>query len=405
MTKTPTTSPYQPHELYNQVTYADWQAAATKAIKGADLATLEKVSSDGIEIHPLYIERSTPNAIAAKPSDFAGAWDIRQYVRVTDAKSANAQALKELENGANSVEFEICDENVDFKTLINGIHYDLATIAVDGYELNVNLAKALIEAIPAEKRANALLNFNIGPNSLKMAGSSGFEHDEAFDLFKQYKDVVPKAKFFTADAAQLIELGASRSLQVAFLIACLIDGYRKAEGLGFEVEAVHKAAEVKIGVNQEVFLEVAKIRALRSIWARVAAKIGVSSELSVHAITSSAMMTEEDPYSNVLRISSACFAAGVGGANIITTRPFEIDEAKENDFSRRLARNTQIVLANESNISRVIDPSGGSYAIEALTNDIVSKAWALVQKIEELGGLNAAIHSGFIAKNIGASEV
>ena len=123
--------------------------------------------------------------------------------------------------------------------------------------------------------------------------------------------------------------------------------------------------------------------------------------MNLQVIVSSEIVEDELPPTNILRISNAIFAEWLGGANIITTRSFEPDPEKENEFTRRIARNTQIILANESNIARANDPAAGSFAFEALTSEIAKDAWSIIQEIEKAGGFSKAIKSGFIAKKLG----
>jgi methylmalonyl-CoA mutase len=356
-------STFAPDTSYNPAGTEEWKAEAIKALKGKEWDTLEKQSSDGIAVHPLYFDCPEVFSLATKPQDFKGTWDIRQTVGFIDAKTANKTALKDLENGVNSIEFVGTDAKSDFVTLLENIHYDLASFALDNAD--VATAAALLAAVPANKQKGALLVLNLKAD------------DKSIALFKANKDTFTNSSFFTADAASL-DADKTRAEQVAHAILEGIKALKAGEEQGVSPQAIANSLLFKINVNQENVVEIAKLRALRSLWAKVCAKAGIDATMSVHAYTSKAMMTETDPYSNVLRNSVAVFAAAIGGANIITTLPHEI--GKEDDFSRRLARNTQIVLANESHIGRVNDPAGGAYGFETLTGEIAKSAWKLVQE-------------------------
>ncbi len=354
-------STFAPDTAHNPIGVEEWKAEAIKALKGKEWETLEKQSSDGVAVHPLYFDCPEAFTLAAKPQDFKGTWDIRQIVNINDATSANKTALVDLENGVNSIEFTGANEGSDFKALLENIHYDLASFALD--KCDVETAKALFAAIPVAKQKDALLVLNLKADAASIA------------LFNEYKDRFAKTTFFVAAAN---DENKTRAEQVATAIIEGIKALKAGDENGIAPQEIAKSLLFKIFVNQENVVEIAKLRALRNLWAKVCAKAGIDAPMSIHAYTSKAMMTETDPYSNVLRNSVAVFAAAIGGANIITTLSHEI--GKEDDLSRRLARNTQIVLANESNLARVNDPAGGAYGFETLTGEIAKGAWKLVQE-------------------------
>ena len=382
-------SAFNPEFPYDDANIDIWHEAALKALKGKEWDTLEKHSSDNLAIHPLYYVRPETFALAPKPQDFIGSWDIRQVVKVTDEKIANKVALRDLQNGVNSIEFEFTKNDADLATLLEGIHYDFATIAISPAASDLKLAKSLFGAIPDGKQKSALLALNLPVNA------------ETIAFYKANKDTFTNSSFFAISALDLAETGASRETQVAFAISSGLELLKLAEAADLAIEEIAAKTNFAIGVNQENVVEIAKTRAVRQLWEKVCAKSQLDAPMSVHAYTTKAMMTEEDPYSNVLRSSIAVFAASIGGANIITTFAHDYLTAddnptsKENDFARRLARNTQIVLANESSLGRVNDPAAGSYAFETITNEIAQGAWTKVQEIEKAGGITTAIQNEY----------
>lgn len=402
MTQSLEKSPFEPAELYNQVTLENWRETAIKALKGEAFETLEKTSDDGIAIHPLYTAQDVgaPNILAPKTNN-DGLWDIRQRVLVEAENDANKIALNELENGANSIDFEVSNAEFDFASLSNGIFDDLASIAIIGHENGLEIAKNIVSQMPSEKLEKSLLAFNLDPLSLNLTGFDNYNLDDALVFYGENIDKAPQAKFFCASADWMLGIDASRALQVAILIASGIEYLRAGENKGFEHSQINKALLFQIGIDGQVILEIAKLRAIRTLWAKVGAAIGENLSMDLQAIVSSQMLEDEHPHTNILRIANACFAAGTGGANIITTRSFEPEPEKESDFTRRIARNTQIILANESNIAQANDPASGSYAFETLTSEIAKSAWGIVQEIEKAGGFSKAIKSGFIAKKLG----
>lgn len=402
MTQSPVNSPFEPAELYNQVALESWRETAVKALKGEAFETLEKTSDDGIAIHPLYTAQDVgaPNALAPKTNN-DGLWDIRQRVLVEAENEANKIALNELENGANSIDFEISDTKFDFAALSNGIFDDLACIGIIGHENGLEIAKNIIGQTPKEKLEKSLLSFNLDPLSLNLTGFDNYNLDDTLAFYGENIGKASKAKFLCASADWMLGIDASRALQVAILIASGIEYLRAGENKGFNPSQINEALLFQIGIDGQVILEIAKLRAIRTLWAKVGAAIGENLPMDLQAIVSSQMLEDEHLHTNILRIANACFAAGTGGANIITTRSFEPDPEKESEFTRRIARNTQIILANESNIARANDPASGSFAFEALTSEIAKSAWGIVQEIEKAGGFSKAIKSGFIAKKLG----
>jgi methylmalonyl-CoA mutase len=406
MTESLINSPFTPAQLYNQVTLDNWRETAIKSLKGADFSVLEKISPDKINIQPLYsaVDVQSVYPIAPKATQTYGVWDIRQRLVVESEADANKIALSELEGGVNSIEFEFADANIDFAKLINGIKSDLATIGIIGYDNGIELANKLIAATPSDNLKDALFAFNLNPASLGLMGLDTYSIDDAIEFYLSNNVKLPKAKFFLASANWMLEIGASRALQVAILIASGLEWLREGEAKNIDANAINKALLFKIGIDGQVILEIAKLRAIRLLWAKIGASMGIELPMDLQAIVSGTMLEDLHPHTNILRIANACFAAGTGGANIISTRSFEPDPENESEFTRRIARNTQIVLANESNIARVDDPAAGSFAFEALTNDIAQKAWALIQSIEANGGLSAAMKAGLIGDYMNAEH-
>lgn len=402
MSKNQSNSPFSPTDLYNEVTYQDWQNIAKKSMKDADYSALEQISKDGIPMHPLYTKADAQNvhALAPKPRDSFGVWDIRQRVFVENEIDANKIAIDELENGTNSIEFEFENSEIDFNALNNGVFTNLACIGLIGYENGLKIAQKLIKQTKSQELSQAIFAFNLNPSTLKSLGFETYSLNDAIDFYKTNFENAPKCKYFLASSNWLIEIGASRALQVAILIASGIEWLKTGEENGISAQAINDALLFKIGTDGEVVLEIAKLRAARLLWAKIGAQIGANLSMDLQAIVANHMLEAINPYTNILRITNACFAASCGGANIISTPDFQIDAENQNDFTRRIARNTQIVLSGESHIARVNDPAAGAYAFEALTNHIAQNAWELVQKIEAKGGLDKAVQTGLIAQMI-----
>ncbi len=389
---------FAPNEAHKSYSFDDWKQEAIKSLKGEDFAVLEKESSDKIALHPLFVAQSQEANPAKSATETYGAWDIRQRISTESANDANSQALKDLEGGTNSIEFEI-SENFDLKTAIQGIDTKIAAVGLIAYEKGIEYAEKLAEIGGADD----LLLYNLNPNGLKMMGYRAYSMAQALEFYQTKASKTPKAKFFLSSSNWLLEIGASRALQVAIAIASGLEYLREGIAAGIDANSINKALLFKIGVNQETLLEAAKVRALKVLWAKVCTNHGIATEIDLQAITSANMLETEYPHTNILRITNACVGAALGGANIISTICF--DTENESDFTRRIARNIQTILAQESHLARVNDPGKGSYAIEALTAEIADQAWEIVKEIEEMGGLSKAIDNGYVASAINPPPV
>ncbi len=207
--------------------------------------------------------------------------------------------------------------------------------------------------------------------------------------------------FCVADARPVHAAGGGEAQELAFAIASALAYLRALEGAGLSLDVARKAISFRIAVDADEFLGVAKLRALRRLWARVEDACGLApAPALVHAETAWRMMTRRDPYVNMLRTTVATFSAAVGGADRITVLPFTQAIGLPDDFARRAARNTQLVLLEESNLDKVADPTAGAGGFETLTEDFCDKAWALVQQAEKAGGLAAQIESGALKTDV-----
>jgi methylmalonyl-CoA mutase len=249
---------------------------------------------------------------------------------------------------------------------------------------------------------------NLGLDALALAARTG----EKVDLSPHAVWVqaamaeLPGVRALTVDVLPYDDAGAGDVDQLAFAIATGVAYLRDLEAAGVSAADAFGQLEFRVSANADEFLTIARLRALRRLWARVGEVSGVPEDARgaiQHAVTSWRMITRDDPYVNLLRGTIATFAAAVGGAESITCLPFDTAVGLPDDFSRRMARNTQLVAAEESNIGRVSDAAGGSWYVESLTDQLATHAWAAFQEIEAAGGMVAALESGLVAERIAAT--
>ncbi len=385
-----------------------WQDLAKKALKGASLDRLTAKTYDGIAIKPLYTASDVSAANAGSPAaarDPFLPWDIRQAVLDPDPIAANRVALADLELGVSSIEFVIdpdgncgicAKSGDDFSALTLGILTSLATIALWAPADPLGAANSLCAAIAPENRATARLAFNLDPIAQIMTGGASLSLTQAVDFAKDLANTFPAATALRADARAIHEGGGSDAQELAVLIGAGIALLKAGAAAGLSATAVNQTLLFTLSVGPDVVVEIAKLKAARRLWARVMEASGATGTMALQAVTSGRMQSIADPWTNILRATCAAFGAGAGGADIVTVLPFTSAYALADPQARRIARNTQLVLQEESHLGRVADPAAGAWAMEAIAEDLAKAAWALMQDIERAGGLEAALSSGLV---------
>jgi methylmalonyl-CoA mutase len=387
---------------------AAWQDIALRALKGTPLDKLTSHTYDGVAIQPLYTAADMPTGLSGQPSaarDRYLPWDIRQTVLNADPVEANQVALADLERGVSSIEFVIdptgrrgvaVGEMHDWRALTQGLLFDIATIAIAAPASGVAAATHLADLIKADKRETAKLAFNLSPHANIMTGDGPLSALESLAFVKAIGSQFPSSTALRADARPVHEGGGSDAQELAVLIASGIAFLRAGEALGMTQAQVNQTLLFTLSVGPDVVMEIAKLKAARRLWTRVLGACDVMAPMKLQAVTSARMQTIADPWTNILRATCATFAAGVGGADIVTVLPFTSAYALADEQARRIARNTQLVLQEESHLGAVADPAAGAWAMEAISDDLARVAWCLVQEIERAGGLEAALTSGLV---------
>ncbi|MCU1615797.1 MAG: mutA [Frankiales bacterium] len=389
---------------------------------------LRRTVATGVTVAPLYTAEDVgdlPSAVgvpglapfvrgarAGAPGDSGvpGGWDIRQRHASRDVDGTKEAVLADLENGATSLWLVLGDGAVPVGALpevLDGVYLDLAPVAVQGAGSADSraAAEAFLELV--DGRDDLAPGGSLGLDPLGVQAATGQEQDLT-DLAGFARRaaahpglrsvVVDATVFHDAGASAVEELGCSLAAGVAYLRA-LTDG-----GLGLD-EAFGQL-EFRYAAGADQFTTIAALRAGRRLWERIGEASGAAPDVRAqrqHAVTSSVMTTRRDPWVNMLRATIACFAAGVGGADVVTVAPFDAALGLPDAFSRRIARNTQSLLVEEGSLARVLDPAGGSWYVEALTEDLAQAAWAWFTEIERAGGLQRALAGGLVRDRIAAA--
>jgi methylmalonyl-CoA mutase len=347
-----------------------WQARVAAILKGGSAEKLAGRTADGIRIEPLYQQIQAPRAERAEHAP----WTVTQRVDHPDSLKANAQALDDLENGSGGL--CIVNGDADVGRVLQGVALHAIHTRLEGGD---GLAKSFAAYVEKQPIDPARLSVSFGASDANELVAQGF-----------------KGPFLEADGRVFHEQGASEAQELACVLSQIVSALRKFESLSPE-----SIVGATLAANQDMFLTLAKFRAIRLLWARVLEASGIGHQpLRLHGETSRRMMAQLDPHTNILRATAALFGAGLGGTDTFTVLPFSIAQGLPNAFARRMARNTQLILLEESHLWRVADPASGSGYVESLTHDLCERAWAVFQGIEKTGKLPA-----FDSKNASSDPV
>jgi methylmalonyl-CoA mutase len=405
---------------FPQATREQWLKLVEGVLKGADFQKkLVSRSHDGIAIQPLYPKAEGSAPIAREQ---AGRWRVSQRIDHPDPQKANELALLDLEGGADALTLVTrrapaargfgvrIDSLDDLDRALSGVMLDLIHLRLDAGGHGRQMA-ALVLAL-AERRGHQLsdLSLDLGLDPIGAMAAQGRMSASWDAVAQRMGDTLNHliaqgfaGRAFLADGRVYHEAGASEAQELAVVLATGLGYLRALEVRGHSLDAARRAISFLLVADADEFLTVAKLRALRRLWARVEQACGLEPKpIRLHAETSWRTTTRRDPWVNVLRTTVAVFSAGIGGADAITVLPFTAALGLPDAFARRIARNTQAILLDESNLSRVADPAAGAGGFEALTDALCEKAWTQFQEIEREGGILESLKGDTLQARIAA---
>ncbi|MFI7325558.1 methylmalonyl-CoA mutase family protein [Streptomyces rubiginosohelvolus] len=341
----------------------------------------------------------------------AGGWDVRQRHALTDPARLNEALLGDLENGVTSLWLTVggpAGVPVDgLARALEGVYLDLAPVALDAPADLDAAATELLRLYEERGVARSEARGTLGADPLGHEARTGVEADlaPAVRWAQRCAAEYPGLRAIVVDGLPYHEAGGSAGEELGLSLATGVAYLRALTAAGMSVEAACGQLEFRYAATADQFLTIAKLRAARRLWARVAETSGApaAGAQRQHAVTSPVMMTRRDPWVNMLRTTLATLGAGVGGADSVTVLPFDHALGLPDAFARRIARNTSTILMEESHLARVIDPAGGSWYVERLTDELAAAAWAFFQETERAGGLPAALRSGTVAERLAAT--
>lgn len=406
-------------DQFPPVSTEEWRAKVEADLKGAPFEKkLVWRTNEGFNVQPMYRAEDIAGlkTTDSLPGEFPyvrgtrtdNDWFARQDIIASSPEEANRIALDVLNKGVTSLGFSIKEASEEeLKTLLAGIK-------IDAVELNFNVcpkkalpfAALLVDYIKAEGAENTFvgsIDFNPFRKALKHGTAfPGDIADMAVELLDTVKGV-PGLKVLSVDSVMLSNAGAYIYQELGYALAWGAEWMTMLTEKGIDPAEVAARIKFNMGVSSNYFMEIAKFRSARMLWAQIVKQYGVADELckmAVHAETSRFNQTVYDAYVNLLRSQTECMSAALAGVDSITVTPFDTPYKTPDEFSERIARNQQFLLKEESHLDKVVDPAGGSYYVETLTVAIAEQAWKVFLGVEEEGGFLAQINNGAIQKVI-----
>ncbi len=434
------TKPKQP-----AASLADWQRAAARSAPGGNVDSLVWHTPDGIAVKPLYTAADVaglpyadtlpgfpPYVRGPQPTMYAvRPWTIRQYAGFSTAEESNAFYRRSLAAGGQgvSVAFDLAthrgydsdhervvgdvgkagvaiDSVEDMKILFDGIPLDKVSVSMTMNGAVLPVLAGYIVAAEEQGVSKAQLSGTVQNDILKefMVRNTYIYPPEpsmriVADIISYTAQHMPKFNSISISGYHMQEAGANQALELAFTLADGREYVRVALSRGMDVDAFAPRLSFFFGIGMNFYLEIAKLRAARLLWWRIMSAFEPKSQKSLllrtHCQTSGWSLTEQDPYNNIVRTTVEAMAAVFGGTQSLHTNAFDEAVALPTDFSARVARNTQVILQEETHIGSVIDPWAGSYMMEKLTQDMVDRAWVILEEVEAMGGMTRAVDSGW----------
>ncbi len=410
-------------DQFSPVSPEEWRAKAEVDLKGADFdKKMIWRTNEGFNVQPLYrgVDIKDFKTIDSLPGEYPyvrstrtnNVWLVRQDIKVEDAKAANAKALDVLNKGVTALGFKLCKGiEIDLDTLLDGIYTDVVEINFTICPSRaIELAKALVAYLQKKGTAEKFVG-SIDYNPYKKQLKAG-KHlpaniaDEAAELLK-IVEPVKHLRVLSVNSEMLSNAGAFIYQELGYALAWGNEWMAQLTDKGFSADEVAHRIKFNMGVSTIYFMEIAKFRAARMLWAQIVKQYkpecDCACKMVVNASTARFTQTLFDSHVNLLRSQTQAMSAALACVDEITVTPFDAPYSEGDDFSERIARNQQILLMEESHLDKVVDPAGGSYYVEELTMSLAQVAWKLFLEVEDNGGFMAMVANNEIANAVNAS--
>ncbi|MBR5457118.1 MAG: methylmalonyl-CoA mutase small subunit [Bacteroidaceae bacterium] len=403
------------------VSAENWKEKIIEDLKGADYE--KKMiwrTGEGFNVNPFYRKEDLPAGYSScQPGEYpytrgnrkCNCWLVRQDINIDDAAEANAKAKKLIGNGVDSIAFKVKGKLVTpeyIPTLLDGIDAEKTELnfnvcpgkAVEFTQLFAEYCKQ--RGFDLEK-VRGSINYDPIAKEL-LAGKVIENYTETIKALIEATAAMPEFRCITVNSGKLNNAGAYITQELGYALAWGNEYLNAATEAGIPIDAVARNMKFNMGISSNFFMEIAKFRAARTLWAKIveqyAPECKCSGKMNIHAETSEFNLTLFDSYVNMLRTQTEAMSAAIAGVESITVTPFDRVYEEPTDFALRIAKNQQLILKHESHLDKVVDPAGGSYYIESLTASIAAEAWKIFLAIEEDGGFHKAVKEGKIQKAV-----
>lgn len=409
--------------------YEEWKEEVEKSLKGKSIEKLHSMTYEQLQLKPIYTRRdlqplqleqypgfpsyvrgTEPNGYISKP------WAVSQELVAASPNEWNEIVKHDLARGQTEIHlvldrlgFSVTSLH-DVETMFSGISLQNYSLRVDAGACSLPFLSLLVAYLQKQQIPLDTLRGTIGMDPLAALAEKGelsislsTLYDVMADVTKWAKEHMPHTKTIIVHGEPYHNGGANAVQELAFAFATAVEYINECLDRGLVIDEVAERISFSFAIGSNFFMEIAKLRAARLIWSRIVQAFGgneQSQKIAIHARTSHFTKTVYDPYVNMLRATAEAFAAVVGGASSLHVSPFDEAIQPADEFSRRIARNTQLILQEEAHIGKVIDPAGGSYYVETLTAQVAEETWKLFQQIEENSGMTKALQAGFVQAEI-----
>ncbi|MCK5857417.1 MAG: methylmalonyl-CoA mutase small subunit [Bacteroidales bacterium] len=412
-------------EEFPPISTAQWMDKIKADLKGADFDRKLVWHNENFDVQPFYREnqRTEVNYLDVEPNNFPfvrstkdkNDWEIRQKIYAKTPVEANQIAKEAVKRGVVGLSFDAMEitDLASLSVLLHGLDLEAVSINFRASKNYLKLTTLIIEYVKDSEFEAHKLKGSMSFDSLayrlihdKYYESLDLNMTELLVLINTIKTDLPGFRVLSVNAAHFHNAGATTVQELAFGLSAGSEYLQQLSERGMDVNSVLPFMSFNFAIGSSYFMEIAKFRAARLLWAYIAEAYGAKKESSkayIHAVTANWNKTLFDPYVNMLRTTTESMSAGIAGVDAMTILPFDNVYNTENEFASRIARNQQVIIKEEAHLDKVLDPASGSYYIEHLTDSLVQAAWDLFLKIDEQGGYAKALENGFVQQQIAQS--
>lgn len=404
------------NESFDMFSLSDWEQKAVEALKGKPVNSLNTNTYENIKLKPLYTKEDFDNEKAShlpglpdyrRGSNSLGYlsqdWKVAQKIVAQEGECLRENLLASFKKGQSVIAIDADKVTIkDFISLVEGVY----TKYPFSIEINENKAEILTELskLPDSEKISGYMAFDpLAASALNGTTINKAAYEKIANMILLTDSSMPNLRTILVNTNVYHNAGANAIQELALALSTGVHHVQQLLNQGLKLETIFSKMVFKFSVGANFFMEIAKLRAARILWNKVVEAYGVKPQdhsMVIVAETSAFTKTVYDPYVNILRAGNEAFAAVLGGIQYLHVSPFNEPEGESTPFSDRIARNTQLILKNEAHLEKVIDPAGGSWYIESLTEELSEKAWTLFQEIDDQGGLEKSLTSGWIKSQI-----